>query len=236
MLNTRNRKILIRKKIDAKSVMDLFGNNRFIQFGGGVSLQIFDLKYRKILPLPKNFGDRFFHFWHSHTNKLISIDIAYKNISLDSSLVTYTFYWHYLDDTCGNNMITESKSFLRLSMNYNTEGDMRIIAKQNRKIKVFEVNGYCYIFMVTLSKMRLLLIVLNPDLKCIKIEKLKSLKEPVVNHIMAWLGKSKKTRYEKDGIRKLIYASNYSTSAEVRLCTGKDFEKEKAGKAVFQRH
>jgi len=56
-------------------------------------------------------------------------------------------------------------------MHYNTEGDMRIIAKQNRKIKVFEVNGYCYIFIVTLSNVRLLMVVFDPELACIKIEK-----------------------------------------------------------------
>ena len=217
LVNSRNRKVLLRKQVDTRSVFDLFGNNRFIQFGGGVHLKILDLKYRKILDMPK-LGDRFFHFWHEASNKLVSIDLAYENKTHDSSLVTYTFHWHLLDDLCGNNRITETKKFLRMSMNYDTEGDMRIIAKQNRKIKVFEIDGYCYVFIVTLSKMRLLMIVLNPMLKCIKIEKLKDIKEPVLNHIMAWLGKSKRGWNQGDGCRRLIYASNYSTRGVLDLC------------------
>lgn len=47
MMNARTRKVLIRTKVDTKSVFDIFGNNRFVQFGGGQSLKILDLYYRK---------------------------------------------------------------------------------------------------------------------------------------------------------------------------------------------
>ena len=71
---------------------------------------------------------------------------------------------------------------------------------------------------MTLSQVRLLLIVLDPELKCIKIEKLKNcLKEPVVNHVMAWLGKSKRTKNQDKYTQKILYASNYSTSGEICL-------------------
>lgn len=130
----------------------------------------------------------------------------------------YTFWYHQLEYGGPTTQIQETKKFLKLNMRYETEGDMRIIAKQNRKIKVIEVDGYCYIFIVTLSQVRLLLIVLDPELKCIKIEKLKNcIKEPVGNHIMAWLGKSKRTKNQDKYNRRLIYASNYSTTGEILL-------------------
>ena len=218
LVNSRTRKVLVRTKVDTKSVFDIFGNNRFIQFGGGQTLKILDLHYRRFLPLDISFEDRFFHCYHKFTNRLICIDLKYVSKGLDSSEVCYTFWYHQLEHGGPTKTISESKKFLKLNMTYDNEGDMRIIAKQNRKIKVFEIDGYCYIFIVTLSQVRLLLIVLDPELKCIKIEKLKNcLKEPVVNHIMAWLGKSKRSKNQDKHSKKLMYASNYSTSGEILI-------------------
>lgn len=69
MVNSRSKKVLYRKKVDAKSVFDIFGNNRFIQFGGGQSLKILDLHTRKFLPMKDSFVDRFFHFYHKYSNR-----------------------------------------------------------------------------------------------------------------------------------------------------------------------
>jgi len=49
MVNARFKKVLLRKKVETKSVFDIFGNNRFIQFGGGQTLKILDLHTRKFL-------------------------------------------------------------------------------------------------------------------------------------------------------------------------------------------
>lgn len=163
LANSRTKKIILKKKVQGNSVLDFFGNNRFVQMGGGKILKIYDIYQRKLVPVPANVPNRFFNFWHQNTSCLVSIDVLFENINVKSCCVTYSFVYHKYDHINGKNEISETKKFLDIKMRYRIEGDIRIIAKQNRKIKVFEIDGYCYIFVVTLSEQRLCMIILSPD-------------------------------------------------------------------------
>lgn len=65
------------------------------------------------------------------------------------------------------------------------------------------------------------MVILDPELNLIKVNKVAHLRESVVYHLMAWLGKYKGAINKKDTITKLMYCSNYSTMASIALQVNK---------------